>query len=336
MFASSSLRPDDIGLILTYHCQSACRHCLYNSGPGWKDWILEETLESAIQLLEDWSSVKQLHFTGGEPFLNFPLLLEAVRLASAAQIPAYVETSAGWCVNPDLTRRHFSALHDAGLRAIMISCSPFHAETIPLHRTLMAIGEALDVFGLQRVMVYQYDWIDQIRRFGTHTPTPISRYIESFGIDPCGVMLWEGYGLISGGRAGFALGHMTDRVPAYIFEGQRCYQEILNSSQFHLDLYGNLIPGVCGGLSLCDWQEIPLPVKEYPVIELSPLALILAESGPYGLYEFACKEHGFSASKQGYAGKCHLCVDVRRHLAHQKGYPELAPSGFYADTYLGG
>jgi hypothetical protein len=296
----------------------------------------EDTLEAAIQLVEDWSSVKQVHFTGGEPFLNFPLLLKAEKLACTAQIPAYVETSADWCVSPDLARRRFIALHEVGLRAIMISCSPFHAETIPLERTLMAIGEALDVFGLQGVMVFQYDWIDQIRRFGTHTPTPISRYIESFGLDPCGVMLWEGYGLISGGRAGYALGHMTDRVPAYIFEGQRCYQEILNPSQFHLDLYGNFIPGDCGGLSLCDWRSIPPTVKEFPAIELSPLIRILVESGPYGLYTYACEEHGFSASKGGYAGKCHLCVDVRRHLVRLVDYPELAPSGFYADTYLVG
>jgi hypothetical protein len=334
MESSVSLRPADIGLILSYQCQSACKHCLYNCGPAWLEWIDDATLEHAIELLSSWGSVKEVHFTGGEPFLNFPLLLKAVTVASIMHIPTYVETNAGWCVHPDLAKRRFTALHDAGLNAVMISCSPFHGETIPLKRTLMAIGEALDVFGLQGVMVYQYDWIDQIRRFGTLTPTPLSRYIESFGLDPSGVMLWEGYGLISGGRAGFALGHLTDRVPAYIFEGQRCYQEILNPSQSHLDLYGNFIPGVCGGLSLCDWRKISLPVKEYPVIEISPLARILLESGPYGLYEFASEEYDFSASKAGYAGKCHLCVDVRRHLTNLEAYPELAPSGFYADSYL--
>jgi hypothetical protein len=31
----------------------------------------------------------------------------------------------------------------------------------------------------------------------------------------------------------------------------------------------------------------------------------------------------------GYAGKCHLCVDVRRHLVRRGGFPELRPAAFY-------
>jgi hypothetical protein len=28
-----TLCPDDIGVILTYRCQSRCAHCIYNCGP---------------------------------------------------------------------------------------------------------------------------------------------------------------------------------------------------------------------------------------------------------------------------------------------------------------
>jgi len=43
------LNPTDLGLILTYHCQCACAHCLYNCGPGWSDWMSLESVESAMQ-----------------------------------------------------------------------------------------------------------------------------------------------------------------------------------------------------------------------------------------------------------------------------------------------
>ncbi|NOX44407.1 MAG: hypothetical protein GXO72_01530, partial [Caldiserica bacterium] len=40
-----------------------------------------------------------LHFTGGEPFLNFELLLELVGIAADLGIPGiFVETNAFWCV----------------------------------------------------------------------------------------------------------------------------------------------------------------------------------------------------------------------------------------------
>ena len=46
-----------------------------------------------------------LHFTGGEPFLNFALLLEAVEIAERFQIPStFVETNCFWCGNDDQTR----------------------------------------------------------------------------------------------------------------------------------------------------------------------------------------------------------------------------------------
>jgi len=32
---------------------------------------------------------------------------------------------------------------------------------------------------------------------------------------------------------------------------------------------------------------------------------------------------------EGYTGKCHLCVDVRRHLVNVGGFAELRPRGFY-------
>jgi len=90
--------------------------------------------------------ISGIHLAGGEPFLNFELLLESVILARKARIPPdYVETNAFWCIDDEVTQEKFRLLKDAGLPAILISCSPFHVEFIPFERTLRAVRIARQV-----------------------------------------------------------------------------------------------------------------------------------------------------------------------------------------------
>jgi hypothetical protein len=56
---------------------------------------------------------------------------------------------------------------------------------------------------------------------------------------------------------------------------------------------------------------------------------MLVEREPYGLCELAQERHGYRQLPEGYTGKCHLCVDVRRHLVTCGEFPELRPRGFY-------
>ncbi|MGB9857941.1 MAG: 4Fe-4S cluster-binding domain-containing protein, partial [Dictyoglomaceae bacterium] len=95
---------DSVGIILTYKCSSRCRHCLYASGPEWSDFISEEYLDSLLQSIKRiWKNYippynknilfHGIHFAGGEPFLNFPLLIYAVKKAKELNVyMGYVET----------------------------------------------------------------------------------------------------------------------------------------------------------------------------------------------------------------------------------------------------
>jgi hypothetical protein len=60
-----------------------------------------------------------------------------------------------------------------------------------------------------------------------------------------------------------------------------------------------------------------------------PLVDTLVRSGPFGLFEMARAEYGYQELPKGYAGKCHLCVDVRRGLYQRGEFAELRPGGFY-------
>jgi len=104
------------GLILSYQCTAECQHCMYGCSPKWKGWISEDDLEKILNGLagkikpspygpERVSLNYGLHFTGGEPFLNFELSLKGVEIANQLRIPStFVETNCYWCTNDKVTR----------------------------------------------------------------------------------------------------------------------------------------------------------------------------------------------------------------------------------------
>ena len=322
------LQPTDIGLVLSYKCTNTCKHCVYNCGPFWQEWMTEVEAAHAFEMIKTALPDAQVHITGGEPFLNFPLLLSTVRMASRLNLPVYVETNAAWAVDYGMVKSRFKSLKDAGLQAILISCSPFHAESIPLRRTLMAIDQAITTFGMDHVFVFLAEWIDQIWRFGDRTPVALQHYVDSYGFEPAGLLFWDGYSLISGGRAGYTLGVYTERLPAQDFQYLNCQEELLYATHSHFDCYGNYVSGFCAGITLGKWKDFLTIADAYRQAEYPELIRMLIERGPFALFELA-SQHGYVPLAKGYAGKCHLCTDVRKFLVHSHGFEQLEPHRFY-------
>jgi hypothetical protein len=329
------LSPSDLGIILTYRCQCACRHCLYCCGPTWeKEPMSAAELRKALEAALQFPEKPQVHLTGGEPFLCFDLLLKGAAMASELGIFAYAETSASWCTDRKEAAAKFERLRDAGLKAMLISCSPFHAEKIAASRILAAADASIDVFGPHRTMVYLPDFIKVLQIFGTEKPVPLSRYEEVLGREKARLILWQGYGIISGGRSGYGLAAFAERQPAESFSMDHCEGQVLYAHHSHFDLYGNYISGFCGGLSVGDWHELSETRSRFGNGRYPDLVAELIDRGPYGLYLLAAEKYGYSALEGGYAGKCHLCVDVRRHLHAVEGnFEELRPSGFYENLH---
>lgn len=324
------LTPQDLGIILSYRCHSGCKHCLYNCGPKWEKQAMSPAmLRQALEAVRLLPRPPQVHLSGGEPFLHFELLLHGVYVAVELGIACYVETSASWCVDEEEAVERFRLLKQAGLQAVLISCSPFHAERVPFIRTLRAIRAAHQVFDLQQVIVYLPDFLQILQRFETQQPTPLSRYQEEFGLEGAARILWGGYGVISGGRAGYRLGRFAPHHPIETFAPLNCAHELLYAPHSHFDLYGNFIPAFCGGLAIGDWRELPKILDDFQNERYPPLTAVLLERGPYGLFELAQAHCGYQPLADGYTGKCHLCVDVRRCLLKTDEFAELRPPGFY-------
>src|SRR3972149_2549506 len=89
------------GLITTYHCPPACRHCLYRSSPRWpKEFIPNETARRNLEVIHR-LGCSMIHIGGGESLLGPECVISVLRIAREVGIDVeYVETNASWYRDP--------------------------------------------------------------------------------------------------------------------------------------------------------------------------------------------------------------------------------------------
>ena len=334
-------RPVSAGVFLSYMCSSECRHCMYACSPRWRaDWIGEKDLERILTQLSETIQPSRLgaryvglnhglHFTGGEPFLNFELLVRAVEKAHELRIPSiFVETNSFWCFNDRQTRDRLERLRNAGLHGLLVSVNPFILEEVPFERTERAINFGRKVFG-SNAMVYQETFLNQFRSHQLKGTLQFERYLQLFG--PDGFSRAE---LLPLGRANYELAEFYEKHPADEFFGVKCVESLTRQWHVHVDNYGNYLPGYCGGISLGDARELSSVCTERDLEGLRVLGALATGLGE--LYKLARDDFGYSPLADGYVSGCHLCLDIRRHLVHETDqFEELEPKEFYAQLHSG-
>jgi len=326
------------GLILSYRCTASCQHCMYACTPEWSNhWISRQDLYRILKQLA--GKIKPapygaastglnsgLHFTGGEPFLNFELLCEAVEIAEDMGIPStFVETNCYWAVKDDVTREKLNILKKKGLKGIMISVNPFYLEFVPFEYTQRAIAESMEIFG-HNTMVYQLEYYRRFRSMGIKKRVPLQEYLFM----ERGKDFARNVEFFISGRAAYSL----ERLGVYPrYSAERlckipCTPSFLRTWHNHFDNYGNLIPGYCGGISLGDCRELDMLLEEGLESDEYPILTFLVKDDFEGLLSFA-KSYNYCVNDKGYFSRCHLCIDIRKHLSCVGEFKELQPAEFY-------
>ena len=312
------------GVITNYFCTSRCRHCLYGCSPQWeKNYITEsmsKTIFDAIRIL----GCSSIHIGGGEPFLNFTELLKVVQSAYNSHIHIeYIETNSSWFKDESDTERKLEQLKEAGVNTLLISMSPFHNEYIPFKK-VKALIKSCHKSGIQ-IFPWIQDFYNEIDGFDQNSVHTLEEYTQKYGEDYIH-KIPSRYWIHYTGRAleTFSTVFPLKSLENILQESGLC-RELADTSHFHIDLFGNYIPGLCSGMAIAleDLQN-SLEQDQYPVLNM------LYSGGISELFHFAAKEYGFSPNPQ-YLSKCHLCTDIRKYLVIQKKIEskELKPKEFY-------
>ena len=312
------------GLITNYSCSSRCRHCLYRSGPRWPRHYMDratalENLRTARAL-----GCRAVHVGGGEPFLNPEGLLAVLDAAREAGVRVeYVETNSSWYRDHRRACALLERILERGVDTLLVSISPLHNEHIPFARVQGVIRACRDV-GMG-VFPWIAEFAPEVGRLDPDRPHPLEEYEKVYGP---GYLrrLPDRYWVVPGGRALETFGPFRPPILLELLKASGGCSELARTDHFHLDLYGNYVPGLCAGLSVRRGDlGNPLDPERYPVITA------LYAGGVGALVDWAAHRFGYRPAQDAYPWKCTLCHEVRRFLVVERGLSthELQPAGHY-------
>ena len=315
------------GLITNYFCSSSCGHCLYNCSPRWEKRYLDpDTAKENLMAIHS-LGCRSVHIGGGEPLLRPEKLGTVLDIASENKVTIeYVETNSSWFKDMDSAIALLSRLRLKGLKTLLVSISPFHNEQIPFSRVLGVI-EAARQAGVS-VFPWVTDFISDLSRFDPATTHDLDEYRQVYGDNYLRQIL-QRYWIHLGGRALVTFRPLLAKKTWQQILAENaagCAAELTDTSHFHIDLFGNYIPGLCSGLAVFrDDLGIPLSKGRYPIL------LDLFNNGIQGLFELATDNFDFSPQRDNYINKCDLCTEIRTHLVinDYNNSNELKPGEFY-------
>lgn len=315
------------GIMLTYECPNACRHCLYRCSPAHRESAMDEAMvDRVFSSLAAERSLSGVHLAGGEATLCWELLEYALESAARHRVRVdYLETNGHWCTSPEKAESGFRRLRDCGLRAVLISASLFHLEFIPLERTRFAMDAANEVFG-GNVIVWTGDVYARMQVLEEDRTYTLKESADALGLDPGSPDIWRMHGYLTPcGRAAEVLSEPLCHMTVDDFAGERCRQTLESTSHFHIGPGGEVMTGLCPGISLATVEDIHRPRTAEEV----PLYAALCQEGPGGLVPFL-KDR--SLLERRYMSKCHFCLEARKQIFGAEGSPELSPGWFYSPT----
>lgn len=113
-------------------CNAECDMCCTESSPKSTEKLDIEKVKNHIKSSEKVKSIEEIGITGGEAFLNYPMLLDLIEYISQVGKRASIMTNGFWANDYEVTYNKLKKLKEKGLYSIGTSCDYFHLKYIPI------------------------------------------------------------------------------------------------------------------------------------------------------------------------------------------------------------
>lgn len=120
-----------VGIFLTNKCTAACKMCCYECSPANTQKVDSKLVFDVIEQAGQIPYIKEIVFSGGEPFLNYDELYSYIISASSKGLFISCYTNAFWCTSLNYTEERLKDLKMKGLKIIRTSYDYYHSQYIP-------------------------------------------------------------------------------------------------------------------------------------------------------------------------------------------------------------
>lgn len=129
-------------MVLTRRCPLRCAHCIVDAGPEHPEVMDEDLALAAVQGLGRYPQLKQVVFTGGEPFQHVDMLGTLLASAGKWGLETNIVTSAFWASTPRRAREMLDRLPP--VTALTFSADRYHLDFISLRHVRNGAQAALE------------------------------------------------------------------------------------------------------------------------------------------------------------------------------------------------
>lgn len=295
------MKLEGLHILLTYQCTYECDHCFVWGSPWQTGTLTLEQIEQILQQAKE-AEVRSIYFEGGEPFLYYPILVQAVRRATNLGFSVGMVTNAYWA-NSVADAQEWLRPFAGRLDDLSVSSDLFHCPD--------AVGECAQ----NALVAAKY----------LNLPTgmlsvaqPEAEAQQSHGqIESDSAVMYRGRAAVN----------LVEKATHYPWESlDSCpHEDLREPGRIHLDPLGNL--HICQGISIGNVFEKPLrQICEEYAVDSHPICGPLLDGGPAALVTEYNVPHA-----PAYADACHLCYEAR--LALRPRFPEcLNPDQMYGVT----
>lgn len=119
-----------LGFTLFRKCNANCDICCFESSPSCKERLDKELIKRYIDSAVGDENLQSISFTGGEPFLEYNLLLELVEYATEKGFNVNLITNCFWANTKEIAIERLAVLKKKGLKRMNVSFDQFHNEYV--------------------------------------------------------------------------------------------------------------------------------------------------------------------------------------------------------------